>query len=59
MLRQALSCSAVGSPATLQRELAAFIERTRADELIIASQIYDHGAHLRSLEITARARDAL
>jgi luciferase family oxidoreductase group 1 len=59
MVRQALSCSAVGSPATVQRELAAFIARTRPDELIIASQIYDHGAHLRSLEITARVREAL
>jgi alkanesulfonate monooxygenase SsuD/methylene tetrahydromethanopterin reductase-like flavin-dependent oxidoreductase (luciferase family) len=59
MLRQALSCSAVGSPATVQRELAAFIARTQPDELIIASQIYDHGAHLRSLEITAQAHDAL
>jgi luciferase family oxidoreductase group 1 len=59
MVRQALSCSAVGSPATVQRELAAFIARTRPDELIIASQIYDHAAHLRSLEITAEARDGL
>jgi luciferase family oxidoreductase group 1 len=59
MVREALSCSAVGSPATVQRELAAFIARTRPDELIIASQIYDHEAHLRSLEITAAARDAL
>jgi alkanesulfonate monooxygenase SsuD/methylene tetrahydromethanopterin reductase-like flavin-dependent oxidoreductase (luciferase family) len=59
MVRQALSCSAVGSPATVQRELAAFIARTRPDELIIASQIYDHAAHLRSLEITARVREAL
>jgi luciferase family oxidoreductase group 1 len=59
MVRQALSCSAVGSLATVQRELAAFIARTRPDELIIASQIYDHGAHLRSLEITARVREAL
>jgi alkanesulfonate monooxygenase SsuD/methylene tetrahydromethanopterin reductase-like flavin-dependent oxidoreductase (luciferase family) len=59
MMRQALSCSAVGSAATVQRELAAFIARTQPDELIVASQIYDHGAHLRSLEITAQARDAL
>jgi luciferase family oxidoreductase group 1 len=59
MLRQALSCSAVGSPETVRRELAAFIERTRPDELIIASQIYDHGAQLRSYQITADARDAL
>jgi hypothetical protein len=43
----------------VRRELAAFIDRTHADELIIASQIYDHQAQLRSYEITAAARDAL
>jgi alkanesulfonate monooxygenase SsuD/methylene tetrahydromethanopterin reductase-like flavin-dependent oxidoreductase (luciferase family) len=56
MIHEALSCSAVGSPATVRRELAAFIERTRPDELIIASQIYDHDALLRSYEITADVR---
>ena len=59
MLREALSCSAVGSPETVRRELAAFIEETQADELIIPSQIYDHEAQLRSYEITAEAREAL
>jgi luciferase family oxidoreductase group 1 len=59
MLREALSCSAVRSPETVRRELAAFIDRTAPDELIIASQIYDHQAQLRSYEITAEARDAL
>jgi luciferase family oxidoreductase group 1 len=59
MLREALSCSAVGSPDTVRRELAAFIERTQPDELIIAAQIYDHAAQLRSYEIAAEVRDAL
>ena len=59
MIGEALSCSAVGSPETVRRELAAFIERTKPDELIIAAQIYDHAAQLRSFEITAQARDAL
>jgi luciferase family oxidoreductase group 1 len=59
MIAEALSCSAVGSPETVRRELAAFIERTQPDELIIASQIYDHAAQLRSYEITAKAREAL
>jgi hypothetical protein len=48
----------VDSPETVRRELAAFIEKTRADELIIASQIYDHEAQLRPYEITAAAREA-
>jgi luciferase family oxidoreductase group 1 len=59
MLKEALSCSAVGSPDTVRRELAAFIEQTQPDELIIAAQIYDHAAQLRSYEIAAKVRDAL
>jgi luciferase family oxidoreductase group 1 len=59
MLDQALSCSAVGSLQTVRRELAAFIDRTRPDELIVASQIFDHQAQLRSYELTADAMDAL
>ncbi|MDX1539827.1 MAG: LLM class flavin-dependent oxidoreductase [Geminicoccaceae bacterium] len=58
MVEGALSCSAVGSPPTVRRQLQSFIERTGADELIIASQIFDHGAQLRSYEIAAEARDA-
>jgi luciferase family oxidoreductase group 1 len=59
MIAEALSCSAVGSPDTVRAGLAAFIETTRPDELIIAAQIYDHAAQLRSFEITAQMRDAL
>ena len=58
MLGQALACSAVGSPETVRRELAAFIETTGPDELIIASQIFDHAAQLRSYEIAAEVREA-
>ena len=43
-----LSCSFVGSPATVKAALDAFIERTAADELIIASALYDHEARLGS-----------
>ena len=45
--------SFVGCPGTVAREMAAFIERTQADELIIVSHIYDHAARLRSYEIAA------
>jgi luciferase family oxidoreductase group 1 len=48
-LRQAI----VGSPDTVQRALDAFIAQTNADELMITSHIYDHGARLRSYEIAA------
>ena len=51
MLEQALSCSFVGSPETVRRGMAAFVERTGADELMATSQIFDHAARLRSYEI--------
>jgi alkanesulfonate monooxygenase SsuD/methylene tetrahydromethanopterin reductase-like flavin-dependent oxidoreductase (luciferase family) len=52
-----LSCSAIGSPETVERQLKAFIARTGADELMITSQIYDHAARLRSYEIAAAIRN--
>ena len=48
-----LSCSVVGSPETVQRGVQELAERTGADELIVASAIYDHQARLRSNEILA------
>ncbi|WP_437964539.1 MsnO8 family LLM class oxidoreductase [Sorangium sp. So ce260] len=58
-LEQALACSVVGSPETVRRGLDAFIARTRADELIVSSPIFDHAARVRSIELTAAARDEL
>ncbi|MDP2818166.1 MAG: LLM class flavin-dependent oxidoreductase [Polaromonas sp.] len=52
ILEQTLSCSAIGSPDTVRRDLQAFVVRTGADELMITSQIFDHKARLRSYEIT-------
>lgn len=49
----ALSCSAVGSPQTVRRRIEQILERTKADELIFASHIYDHRARIRSFEIGA------
>jgi luciferase family oxidoreductase group 1 len=53
MLDQVLSCSAIGSPATVDAAIRAFVARTGADELMITSQIFDHQARLRSFEIVA------
>ncbi len=53
LLDQVMACAAIGAPAEVRATLAAFIERTGADELIIASQIFDHAARLRSYEIVA------
>jgi luciferase family oxidoreductase group 1 len=45
--------SAVGSPATVRRDLEALLAATDADELIATAQIYDHAARLRSFELVA------
>ena len=51
LLDDMLSCSVVGSPETVRRGLEAFAARTGADELMVASQIHDHAARLRSYEL--------
>ena len=56
MLDSVLSCSAIGSPETVETQLRAFIARTGADELMITSQVFDHAARLRAYEITADIR---
>lgn len=47
--------SFVGAPATVREQMHAFVDKTRADELIIVSHIYDHAARLRSYELAMRA----
>src|SRR6201996_6978552 len=44
MLDDVLSCSAIGSPATVRDSIAKFVARTRPQELMITSQIFDHSA---------------
>ena len=48
-----LARTIVGSPETIRQGLAALIEETAADELIIVSDIYDHALRLRSFEMIA------
>jgi len=59
ILDHVLQCSAVGSPATVARQMAAFVERTGVDEIMVASAIYDHDARKRSLTLTADAMQEL
>lgn len=56
LLDSVLSCAAIGSPATVAEQIAEFIDTTHADELMITSNIFDHGARLRSYEITAQVK---
>ena len=49
----------VGSPATVQRGLAAFLERTQVDEIMVTAAIHDHAARLHSFQLVAQIRDRL
>ena len=52
-LEELPSVSFVGSSATVDAGLRAFIARMRPDEAIVVSHIYDHAARLRSYEIAS------
>jgi luciferase family oxidoreductase group 1 len=45
--------SIVGSPETVRRKLELFLDKTQVDELMIATNPYEHAARLRSYEIVA------
>jgi luciferase family oxidoreductase group 1 len=49
----------IGSPATVERGLAAFLRRTKVDELMVTAAIHDQAARLRSFELVAQVRDRL
>src|SRR5690349_6895737 len=48
-----LACSFVGSPETVRAGLERFLERTGADEVIVASAIHEHADRLRTYELLA------
>jgi len=52
-----LSLAIVGGPARVRDGLAALVARTRADEVIVASMIYDHAARVHSYEIVAAVHE--
>lgn len=52
-VQRMLAASAVGGPAAVRRQLHALIERTLADELIVACAVHAHTARLRSYELLA------
>jgi luciferase family oxidoreductase group 1 len=45
----------VGSPATVKEKLSAMVAASGADEVMVTSAIYDHGARKRSYELLAQA----
>ena len=52
-----LARSIVGSPDTVRKGIGAMVEETRADELIIVSDVYEHAERLRSIELIAQAAE--
>ena len=48
-----LACSFIGSPETVRAGLRTFAESTGADELMIATAVFEHAARLRSYELLA------
>ncbi|MDV3457723.1 LLM class flavin-dependent oxidoreductase [Sphingomonas sp. HF-S4] len=59
MLEQVLSASAIGGPDKVRAQLAAFVARTGADELMLTSAMFDHDARRKSLTIAAEAMKSL
>ena len=45
----------VGSVETIMSRLTPLIEATRADEVMVTTMVYDHGARRHSYELLARA----
>jgi luciferase family oxidoreductase group 1 len=58
-LTQMLAYSIVGSPTVVTRGLEQVVAQTAADEIIVASQIFDHAARLHSYEIAIQAAEAV
>ena len=55
MLERLSVARAVGSPETVAAKIGRFVERTRADEIIVSGATFDPGARRRSLELTMQA----
>jgi len=53
--KRMLARSIIGSPDTVRDGIAALVEETRADELILVSDVYEHEDRLRSIALIAAA----
>ncbi|MFY8087795.1 MAG: hypothetical protein ACOVOG_11285, partial [Rubrivivax sp.] len=52
-VQRMLAATAVGSAHSVSQQLAALVEQTGADELIVAGAIHSHTARLRSYALLA------
>ncbi len=57
-LNSMLSCTFIGSKATIKKKLSVFIDETGIDELMAATYIYDNEAKLKSFDILYEALNA-
>ncbi|MFC3099732.1 LLM class flavin-dependent oxidoreductase [Altererythrobacter lauratis] len=55
MLERLAAARAVGSPQTVRARIARFVERTRADEIIVSGATFDPLARQESLRLTMEA----
>jgi len=53
MVKSQLKYTVTGDADAVREGVAAIVEMTQADEIIVSGQIYDHAARLRSFEILA------
>lgn len=59
MLANVLSCSAIGTRDDVARDLAAFIDRTGVDEVMVTGAMFDPEARKRSIAIAMDAAQSL
>lgn len=59
ILQNLLACAAIGTVEQVRAQMLSFVARTGVDELMIAGQIFDPDARLRSYEIAAEAARGL
>lgn len=59
MLDHVLSVTSIGTPDKVRDDLASFIARTKVDEIMLTSSIYDHAARKKSISIAAEAMRSL
>lgn len=58
-MEEMLACSIVGGPAEVRDGLNDLVASTRAEELIVATPLFDHATRVRSLEVLMEARESL
>jgi luciferase family oxidoreductase group 1 len=59
MVEQSMQCSFVGSAASVEQALRAFLAQMQVEELMVNVHVYDQVARRHSLTLTAAVRDRL